>query len=74
MKLLLVGGAVIVLAVLAVRAVRRHRAADVSGDWLRDQQVAGLRNTYEGPAISWPINKAANESARWNARRLRRSA
>lgn len=61
-----------------LRIVQRSRFANhespVSEDWLASQQRVSLRNTYEGSAISWPINKVKNEHAGFNAQRLRQRA
>lgn len=66
---------VVVAAGLIVRALhQRHLADRVSPEWLYQQARRDEVNTFEGCAIRWPINKAVNESSRWQAWKLRQSA
>lgn len=52
------------------------RPASVSSEWLRDQERQSSRVEFVGVRWAWPVKKQANESGRWNAKRLkaRRSA
>ena len=50
------------------------RPVHVSNEWLSHHDRLSSRVDYHGPRLSFPIRKLANESSKWNARRLRRSA
>ncbi len=51
-----------------------HGDERVSDSWLKAQDRTADRVEYHGVSIQWPIKKAINESAKWNAKRLRNRA
>jgi hypothetical protein len=47
----------------------------VSPEWMRHhERQSASRVEFVGPSWAWPVNKIKNESAKWNQKRLRRSA
>lgn len=46
----------------------------MSQAWWKDRGRLESRVEFHGPALTWPIQKLANDAARWNRQRLRRSA
>ena len=56
--------------------ITRPSSVFMSSEWLsaHDQRTSS-RVDFDGPRWQqWPVDKLKNESARWNAKRLRRPA
>lgn len=70
MKLLALGGVVLVSAVLIARAcVRHHRSHHVSGDWLKQRDQIETRNTFEGVSWNWGAFRRRFEEPRLTLRK-----
>ncbi len=59
----------------ALRRLFTHRGPDyVSPRWLASQDRMSSRVEHHGVSIRFPVQKIANESPLWNARKLKRRA
>jgi hypothetical protein len=70
--LIVPGGLLLALGVWLARWHRQQQG--MSGAWLREVDRKEARVEFQGVGFKWPINKVINESASFNARRLRKRA
>ncbi len=71
---LALAGVALAVGAIASAIHRAYWSTRVRESWLRDLDRRESRNDFHGVSIRWPINKVANEQARFNTYRLRRRA